>query len=76
MVELCGNVADLAAELQQKALKYPVENSTKNHKKIIQKVVDLSVLSAYNRDSSLTKMLYKEPKIKIVQKLPKGSSKK
>lgn len=52
VVELCGNVADLAAELQQKALKYPVENSTKNHKKIIQKVVDLSVLSAYNRDSS------------------------
>ena len=32
--------------------KYPVENSVKNHKKIIQKVVDLSVLSAYNRDSS------------------------
>ncbi len=30
---------------------WPVENSTKNDNKIVQKVVDLSTMRAYNRDN-------------------------
>ncbi len=31
--------------------KWPVENSVKNDNKIVQKVVDLSTIRAYNRDN-------------------------
>lgn len=33
-------------------VKCPVENFSKNYKKIIQKVIDFSIFGSYNRDSS------------------------
>ncbi len=42
----------LARAEHKKLKKRPVENSTKNHKNCVQKVIDLSTLGAYNRDSS------------------------
>ena len=42
--------------------KWPVENSVKNDNKIVQKVVDLSTIRAYNRDNFWVQNLFKSQK--------------
>lgn len=46
------NVAESREVVWKRGEDLPVENFRKNYKKIIQKVVDVSVSSTYNRDSS------------------------
>lgn len=50
--DFCGLTGFLCGKWYVRMSEWPVENSNKNHKNIVQKVVDVSIFWEYYRDSS------------------------
>jgi len=51
MFKLKNRMMQERGQMVGRATSRPVENSTKNDNKIVQKVIDLSTIGAYNRDN-------------------------